>query len=115
MNLTYLYNDGEFWHFMNNETFEQLSADAKAIGDNAKWLLDQAECIVTLWNGQPISVTPPNFAELGNADTDPPAIPQVLVANRLPCLLALWLKFRCLYKSAKSSKWIPALVNTSLA
>ena len=54
MNLTYLYNDGEFWHFMNNETFEQLSADAKAIGDNAKWLLDQAECIVTLWNGQPI-------------------------------------------------------------
>ena len=60
MNLTYLYNDGEFWHFMNNETFEQLSADAKAIGDNAKWLLDQAECIVTLWNGQPISV-----------DTDP--------------------------------------------
>lgn len=41
MNLTYLYNDGEFWHFMNNETFEQLSADAKAIGDNAKWLLDR--------------------------------------------------------------------------
>ena len=33
----------------------------------------------------------------------------------LPCLLALWLKFRCSYKSAKSSKWIPALVNTSLA
>jgi len=52
MNLTYLYNDGEFWHFMNNETFEQLAADAKAIGDNAKWLLDQAECIVTLWNGR---------------------------------------------------------------
>ncbi len=70
MNLTYLYNDGEFWHFMNNETFEQLSADAKAIGDNAKWLLDQAECIVTLWNGQPISVTPPNFVELEIVDTD---------------------------------------------
>ncbi|EEB1519691.1 elongation factor P [Salmonella enterica subsp. enterica serovar Montevideo] len=71
MNLTYLYNDGEFWHFMNNETFEQQSADAKAIGDNAKWLLDQAECIVTLWNGQPISVTPPNFVELEIVDTDP--------------------------------------------
>ncbi len=71
MNLTYLYNDGEFWHFMNNETFEQLSADAKAIGDNAKWLLDQAECIVTLWNGQPIAVTPPNFVELEIIETDP--------------------------------------------
>ena len=38
---------------------------------NDKWLLDQAECIVTLWNGQPISVTPPNFVELEIVDTDP--------------------------------------------
>ena len=67
----FLYKEGEDLVFMNNETFEQLSADAKAIGDNAKWLLDQAECIVTLWNGQPISVTPPNFVELEIVDTDP--------------------------------------------
>ncbi|MFB6435066.1 MAG: elongation factor P [Candidatus Malihini olakiniferum] len=71
MNLTYLYNDGEFWHFMNNKTFEQLAANSKAVGDNTKWLLNQAECIVTLWNGQPISVTPPNFVELEIVDTAP--------------------------------------------
>lgn len=71
LNLTYLYSDGEFWHFMNNETFEQLAADEKAVGDNAKWLIDQADCIVTLWNGQPIAVTPPNFVELAVVDTDP--------------------------------------------
>ncbi|MDX7992949.1 elongation factor P [Xenorhabdus sp. Reich] len=71
MNLTYLYNDGEFWHFMNNETFEQLAADEKAVGDNVKWLIDQAECILTLWNGRPISVTPPNFVELEIVETDP--------------------------------------------
>ncbi|WP_039906931.1 MULTISPECIES: elongation factor P [Candidatus Regiella] len=71
MNLTYLYNDGEFWHFMNNNTFEQLAADAKATGDNAKWLVEQAECILTLWNGQPIAVTPPNFVELEIVETDP--------------------------------------------
>ncbi|OAT45047.1 elongation factor P [Proteus hauseri] len=71
INLTYLYNDGEFWHFMNNETFEQLAADEKAVGDNAKWLIDQAECIVTLWDNRPISVTPPNFVELEIVDTDP--------------------------------------------
>ncbi|PHM70629.1 elongation factor P [Xenorhabdus kozodoii] len=71
INLTYLYNDGEFWHFMNNETFEQLAADAKAIGDSEKWLIDQAECILTLWDGRPISVTPPNFVELEIVDTDP--------------------------------------------
>ncbi|AOM41287.1 elongation factor P [Xenorhabdus hominickii] len=71
MNLTYLYNDGEFWHFMNNETFEQLAADEKAVGDNAKWLIDQAECILTLWDGRPIAVTPPNFVELEITETDP--------------------------------------------
>ncbi|CAM3882820.1 elongation factor P [Xenorhabdus thuongxuanensis] len=71
VNLTYLYNDGEFWHFMNNETFEQLAADEKAVGENAKWLIDQAECILTLWDGRPIAVTPPNFVELEIVDTDP--------------------------------------------
>ncbi|KLU16932.1 MULTISPECIES: elongation factor P [Xenorhabdus] len=71
VNLTYLYNDGEFWHFMNNETFEQLAADEKAVGDNAKWLIDQAECILTLWDGRPIAVNPPNFVELEIVDTDP--------------------------------------------
>ena len=38
--LDYLYNDGEFYHFMNNETFEQIAADVKAVGDNAKWLVE---------------------------------------------------------------------------
>ncbi len=71
LNLTYLYTDGEFWHFMNNETFEQLAADAKAVGDNAKWLVEQADCVLTLWNGQPIAVTPPNFVELEITETDP--------------------------------------------
>lgn len=71
INLTYLYNDGEFWHFMNNETFEQLAADVKAVGDNAKWLVEQAECVLTLWDGQPIAVTPPNFVELEVTETDP--------------------------------------------
>lgn len=71
INLTYLYKDDDFWYFMNNDTFEQLSADEKAVGDNTKWLLDQAECVVTLWNGTPIGVTPPNFVELKIIDTDP--------------------------------------------
>ncbi|MBQ1784020.1 MAG: elongation factor P [Gammaproteobacteria bacterium] len=71
MELAYLYNDGEFWHFMNNSTFEQLAADAKAVGDTAKWLVEQDVCILTLWNGSPIGVTPPNFVELEITDTDP--------------------------------------------
>ncbi len=69
--LAYLYNDGEFWHFMNNETFEQLAADVKAVGDNNKWLVENDECTLTLWNDAPISVTPANFVELEVTETDP--------------------------------------------
>lgn len=69
--LDFLYSDGEFWHFMNAETFEQIAADAKAIGDNAKWLVEQDSCVITLWNGSPIIVTPPNFVELEVTETDP--------------------------------------------
>lgn len=69
--LSYLYNDGEFYHFMNNETFEQVAADAKAVGDNAKWLVENTDCTITLFNGTPIVVTPPNFVELEITETDP--------------------------------------------
>ncbi len=71
--MDYLYNDGEFWHFMDSETFEQVQADATAMGDNAKWLKDNSndKCIITLFNGTPIAVTPPNFVELQITETDP--------------------------------------------
>ncbi|MFT6085737.1 MAG: elongation factor P [Glaciecola sp.] len=69
--LSYLYTDGEFWHFMNNETFEQIAADEKALGDSIKWLVENDTCTITLWNGTPIVVTPPNFVELEITETDP--------------------------------------------
>lgn len=69
--MQYLYNDGEFWHFMHPDTYEQVAADANAVADAAKWLKEQDTCLVTLWNGTPISVTPPNFVLLTVTETDP--------------------------------------------
>ena len=69
--LGYLYNDGEFYHFMNNETFEQIAADVKAVADSAKWLVENDVCTLTLWNDNPITVTPPNFVEIAVTETDP--------------------------------------------
>ncbi|GAB2585767.1 elongation factor P [Nitrincola alkalisediminis] len=69
--MEYLYNDGEMWHFMDNHTFEQVAADKNAVGDNYKWLKEQDKATVTLWNGNPIAITPPNFVELEVVDTDP--------------------------------------------
>jgi elongation factor P len=69
--MQYLYNDGQFWHFMNPDSYEQLAADKNAVGDNAKWLKEQDVCIITLWNGVPLAVEPPNTVTLKIVETDP--------------------------------------------
>ena len=69
--MQYLYADGEFWHFMVPDTFEQFAAGPEAVRDAAQWLKEQDSCIVTLWNGVPLLVSPPNFVELTIVETDP--------------------------------------------
>jgi elongation factor P len=69
--MQYLYNDGESWHFMHPETFEQVAADKEVLGEAAKWLKEQDMVVVTLWNNSPIDVLPPNFVELKIIQTDP--------------------------------------------
>ena len=69
--MQYLYSDGEYWHFMNPESFEQVQADQAGMGGAEKWLKGEETCVVTLWNGTPIMVTPPNFVELKITETDP--------------------------------------------
>lgn len=70
--MEYLYNDGEFWHFMATDgSFEQVGADTKAVGDCKNWMKEQVVYTVTLFNGGPIAVSPPNFVELEVVETDP--------------------------------------------
>lgn len=69
--MQYLYNDGEYWYFMDPETYEQVTADVAAVGDASKWIKEEDICEVTLWNGSPIIITPPNFVVLRIVDTDP--------------------------------------------
>jgi elongation factor P len=69
--LEYLYNDGEFWHFMDPDSYEQYQADSNAVGETSRWLKEQDRCEVTLYNDAPLAVTPPNFVELEIVETDP--------------------------------------------
>ncbi|MCC5795411.1 MAG: elongation factor P [Chromatiales bacterium] len=69
--MQYLYSDGEMWHFMEPESFEQYAATADVVGDAGKWLKEEDTCNITLWNGVPLSVDPPNFVELKIVETDP--------------------------------------------
>ena len=69
--MQYLYNDGELWHFMVQENFEQYAIPTESLADAAQWLKEQDLCIVTLWNNDPIQVLPPNFVTLAIVETDP--------------------------------------------
>jgi len=68
--MQYLYATGDFWYFMS-ETYEQFPADQVAVGDAKQWLKEEDTCLVTLWNGVPLLVSPPNFVELVIVETDP--------------------------------------------
>lgn len=69
--MEYSYNDGEFWYFMDPSTFEQVAASKEAVSEAVQWIKGQESCIVTLWNGTPLMVSPPNFVELVITETDP--------------------------------------------
>ena len=72
IDMEYLYADGEFWHFMRTDgSYEQVAAAASAVAECKDWLKEQDVYQVTLWNDDPIAVTPPNFVELEVTDTDP--------------------------------------------
>ncbi|WP_119328814.1 elongation factor P [Cysteiniphilum halobium] len=68
---SYSYFDGEFYVFMHDETFEQYNVTETALADSKKWIKEQDQCAITLFNGEPISVTPPNFVQLKIVETDP--------------------------------------------
>lgn len=67
----YLYNDGNLWHFMCQETYEQYAVNEVQVAEAKQWLKEQTECMITLWNGQPIIVSPPIFVVLKVVETDP--------------------------------------------
>lgn len=69
--MQYLYCDGEYWHFMAPETFEQHAVEEKVLGDTKLWLKEQDICVVTLYNGSPLAIIPPNQVVLKIVETDP--------------------------------------------
>jgi elongation factor P len=71
LDMQYLYNDGDMWYFMDQNTFEQYEADENAVVDAKQWMKGEEMCVVTLWNNVPLSVAAPNFVILQITDTDP--------------------------------------------
>ena len=63
-NVAYLYNDGDFYHFMDNETFEQPALKAEMLGEDALYLKEGMEVKLTFYNGAPLDVEFPSSVDL---------------------------------------------------
>jgi elongation factor P len=62
--MQYMYQDGEGFHFMNLETYDQIALSPTAVGDAANWLIEQMEVDVLFYNDRPINLDLPYFVEL---------------------------------------------------
>ena len=69
--LEYLYNDGELYYFMDNETYEQTPLNADKLGDNFKFVKENTVCRISSWKGNVFAVDPPTFVELAVTETEP--------------------------------------------
>lgn len=63
-NMQFLYKDAKEWHFMDPESFDQISINQDIVGNMQQWLKEQDLVEMTFWNEQAISFILPNFVEL---------------------------------------------------
>lgn len=68
---TYLYNDGDGYHFMNSETYDQIAISAELLGNNVYFLQENMQVDILNYNGEPISVTLPQTVVLLVVETEP--------------------------------------------
>lgn len=71
VDMQYLYSDGDLFHFMNEETYDQIALSAEDIGDALKFVRENDVCKVCSYNGNVFAVEPPMFVELEITETEP--------------------------------------------
>jgi len=63
-NMQYLYQDGDGYHFMNLESYDQVAIQPSSLGDAAQWLVEQMHVQVLFYKSRPVNIDVPNFVEL---------------------------------------------------
>ena len=71
VDMQYLYSDGDLYHFMNVETYDQIALNEDAIGDSLKFVKENEMVKVCSYNGNVFAIEPPLFVELEITDTEP--------------------------------------------
>ena len=71
VDMQYLYNDGELYYFMDNETFDQIAVSSEDVGDSLKFVKENEEVSVSIYQGKPFAIEPPLTVELRVTETEP--------------------------------------------
>ena len=69
--MQYLYNDGDLYHFMDTETFEQIGLTHEQVEDAIPFVKEETNVTVRFFKGSAFSVAAPNFVELKVVETEP--------------------------------------------
>lgn len=71
VDMQYLYNDGDLYYFMNNETYDQIAIDNETVGDSLKFVKENEVVKVCSYNGSVFAIEAPLFVELEITETEP--------------------------------------------
>ena len=69
--MQYLYNDGEMYHFMNTETYDQIALNQETVGDSLKFVKENDMVKILSYKGVVFAIEPPLFVELEVTHTEP--------------------------------------------
>ncbi|MGI6426653.1 MAG: elongation factor P [Natronincolaceae bacterium] len=69
--MQYLYNDGQLYYFMDNETFEQIPLTHEEVEDAIIYMKENTNAMIRFYQGKPFQVEAPNFVELQITETEP--------------------------------------------
>jgi elongation factor P len=85
---TYLYQDGEGYHFMNPETYDQVAVPQDIIGDQAAYLQEGMAVMLSTHNGVPIAIELPQRVTLEITETEPVVKGQTASSSYKPAMLS---------------------------
>ena len=71
LDMQYLYTDGDLFHFMNTENFEQIAVNASDVGDTLKFVKENEMVKILSYEGEVFGIEPPLFVELEITETEP--------------------------------------------
>jgi elongation factor P len=91
-NYTFLYADGDGFHFMNPETYDQVTASREMVGDAEPYLTDGITVTLSTHEGVPIAIELPRLATFEVVDTEPAVKNQTASSSYKPAVLSNGLK-----------------------